>query len=153
MPKRPRTWIVLADGAHARAVTPGERRHFRTVLAFDSAAAHARPGELGAEPPSHSSEGAARERHAIVERTNPREQAKERFLDLVAERICAEAAAGAFDRLVLVAPSHELPDLRAALNRPAAERVVGTMQKDLTKVPDHELGPHLAEWWTPPAEA
>jgi protein required for attachment to host cells len=56
-----------------------------------------------------------------------------------------DAAAGrdAFDRLALVAPPRALADLRAALGPSARSRLVGVLAKDLVKVPDHEIPPHL----------
>jgi protein required for attachment to host cells len=58
-----------------------------------------------------------------------------------------------FDRLVLVAPGHVLHDLRQALDQTASAKIVGSLAKDLTKTPDHDLMSHLAEWWQPPPDA
>jgi len=45
---------------------------------------------------------------------------------------------------VLVAPPGVLTRLKQKLSKAMAERVVYNLQKDLTKVPDHDLTQHLA---------
>jgi hypothetical protein len=48
---------------------------------------------------------------------------------------------------VLAPPGHILHAVREALSKRTAALVVETLPKDLTKVPDHELTEHLADWW------
>ena len=98
---QPKLWVLIADGGRARIVMP-EAHHgrFHTVL------------ELGGEthphfPPSERQDGQHKEEHT--------------FAVGLAHRLNQEAAAGAYEKLVL--------------------------STDLTKVPDHELKDHLAEWW------
>ena len=59
------------------------------------------------------------------------------------EQCNQDAAAKHFDRLALVAPAHVMHDLRHALSHEADALLVGFLQKDLVKVPDAEIGPHL----------
>jgi protein required for attachment to host cells len=61
----------------------------------------------------------------------------------VAEAIEAEHGRDQFDSLVLVAPPGVLTELKKNLSKPIAELVVSDLQKDLTKVPDHDLTEHL----------
>jgi hypothetical protein len=37
-------------------------------------------------------------------------------------------------------------ELREALGQAALSRLVGTLDKDLVKTPDHELWPHVRDW-------
>jgi len=53
--------------------------------------------------------------------------------------------------LVLVAPGHAMHDLRDGLSVTVTDKVTGSLVKDLTKTPDHDLTSHLAEWWRKPA--
>ena len=53
------------------------------------------------------------------------------------------AAAGAFERLILVAPPRTLGDLRAALAAATRKRVTGELDKDLTQVSLGEMPEHL----------
>ena len=40
-------------------------------------------------------------------------------------------------------PARVLTELKHSLGKPVADTVVSDLQKDLTKVPDHDLGAHL----------
>jgi protein required for attachment to host cells len=46
---------------------------------------------------------------------------------------------------VLVAPSRTLAELQSALSRELQSKVVTTLAKDLTKIPDAELPNHLPQ--------
>ena len=67
---------------------------------------------------------ALRHRHAV-------------FAESVADTISAQA--DALERLVIVAPARVLEVIRDRLSPPARARLVSTLAKDLTKIPDHEL--------------
>ena len=58
-------------------------------------------------------------------------------------RSTASTDAKSFDKLVLVAPPRVLTELKEKLSKAMAKLVADGLQKDLTKVPDHELGEHL----------
>jgi protein required for attachment to host cells len=145
-----KAWIVLADGEHARIVVSTQvAGAFSTQESLDSRSAHLLSRDIGSDRPGRSFESASASRHAMEPRTDPHELEKVRFLQLVADELSRQGAAGNFDRLVLVAPARALHDLRHALDRATAERVADTLAKDLTGVPDSALGPHLATWWEP----
>lgn len=153
MRKFPVVWVVLADGEHARVVMPTvSRGQFATSQAFDSAMARQRSAEIAGSALGRAFESGDGTRHAIAPRVDPHRQAKHDFAVEVAHWVGAEATQGAFDRLVLVAPSHALSAIRAALPAAAAERLVGTLAKDLLKTPERDLAAHLAEWWVHPNE-
>ena len=152
MPQRKRLWIVITDGEHARFVVPGPAAGaFHTERVEDSATSHKRSTDLVADAPGRAFESSGSTRHAIAPKHDPHALAKQRFLQSVADQINQAAAEGAFDELVLAAPAGEIAELRDALDRGAAAKVIGTLGKDLVKVPDHELGPHLAQWARPAA--
>ena len=81
---------------------------------------------------------------AVEPRQDPKRAAKEDFVKLVADELAAEHERGAFDQLMLVAPPRVLTELKQKLAKPVADLVVKDLQKDLTKVPDHDLTEHLA---------
>ena len=139
-------WIAIADGAHARFVQPDSNHTIRTLSALDSASAHLRSHDIGADRPGRSFESASMAHHAVGERHNPHRQAKDQFVRLVAERLNAAAAAGEFEELLLVAPPRALHELREALDDKTAKKLIGSLEKDLVKTPDHELWPHVREW-------
>ncbi len=129
---QPVVWVLVADGERARVVTPAPvEGRFVTVL------------PLGIAEHPH---------HAPVPRSEPHHGDKHQFGIEIARNLNFEAERNAYDRLVLVAPGHVLHAVRDALGKSAADRLVGTMSKDFTKLNDHDLSPHLAEWWLAPAE-
>lgn len=142
--KQSRIWYVIADGGRARFVARDENGAFRTVLSFVAADMQKRSSDLGRDRPSRVKESANVARHAVEPRRDLHEAAKEDFIALVAEQIAAEHGEGQFDQLVLVAPPKVLPELKQKLAKPLAQLVVSDLQKDLTKIPDHDLAGHLA---------
>jgi protein required for attachment to host cells len=142
--KPSRIWYVIADGGRARFVAQDENGAFRTVLSFVASDMHKRSSDLGRDRPARVKESANAARHAVEPRRDLHEAAKEDFIALVAEEIAAEHSNGQFDQLVLVAPPKVLTELKQKLSKPMAALVADALQKDLTKVPDHDLTEHLA---------
>ena len=142
--KKKRVWYVIADGGRARFVERDERGVFRTVSSFVSTELHAKASDLGRDRPARVMESATPGRSAVEPRRDLKEAAKQDFVKLVAEQIDVEHGRGQFDDLVLVAPPGVLTELKNSLSKPMAELVVDDLQKDLTKVPDHDLAGHLA---------
>ena len=139
--KHPRTWYIIADGGRARFVERDETGAYRTVLSFVAADMHKRSRDLGLDRPARVKESANAARHAVEPRRDLHEAAKEDFIALVAEDI--EDGRDQFDRLVLIAPPRVLTELKQKLSKPIAKIVVSDLQKDLTKVPDHDLAKHI----------
>jgi protein required for attachment to host cells len=142
--KKAKIWYVIADGGRARFVERDERGAFRTVSSFVSTELHAKSSELGRDRPGRVMESATPGRSAVEPRRDPKEAAKEDFVKLVADEIDVEHERRQFDKLVLVAPPGVLTQLKQKLSKSMADIVVDNLQKDLTKVPDHDLTQHLA---------
>jgi protein required for attachment to host cells len=142
--KKKKVWYVIADGGRARFVTRDENGAFRTVSSFVSTELHAKSSELGRDRPGRVMESATPGRSSVEPRRDLKEAAKEEFVKLVAGQLDAEHERGQFDRLVLVAPPGVLTELKNNLSKSMANLVAGDLQKDLTKVPDHDLTDHLA---------
>lgn len=141
--KHARIWYIIADGGRARFVARDEAGAYRTVLSFVAADLHKRSSDLGRDRPARVKESANMARHAVQPRRDLHEAAKEDFIALVAEQIEAEHGRDQFDQLVLIAPPGVLTELKQKLSKPLVQIVVKGLQKDLTKVPDHDLGGHL----------
>jgi protein required for attachment to host cells len=147
---RPLTlWIAVTDGEHARFVQPDTNNTLRTVGALDSASAHLRSRDIGADRPGRSFESGASAHHAIGPRHDPHALETQKFVRLVGEQISAASGRGEFDELLLVAPPRALNELREALDAATQAKLVGRLEKDLVKTPDHELWPHVREWVSP----
>ena len=138
--------IAIADGEHARFVQPDANNVLRTVQAIDSASAHLRSRDIGSDRPGRAFESATSAHHAVGERHDLHTMEKEKFTRLVAEQLNAAAALGQFDELLLIAPSHALHELQGSLDAATKTKLVGTLDKDLVKTPNHELWPHVSEW-------
>ena len=144
--KPTRTWILIADGAHARVLEALGKGHVLTEVAdmrrtVELSASH----DLGTDRPGRTHESVGQTRHAMEPTSDPHREQKRRFAGEVAMGMAKGLAAGRFDRLVVVAPPVTLGDLRAELPAQVAKVVAGEVAKDLTKVPDHEVESHLGE--------
>lgn len=137
-------WYAIADGGRARFVERDEKGAFRTVANFESIDLHSRASDLGTDRPPRVHDRVGGGRHSVVPRSDLKEQAKEDFVKLVADELAVEHGRGQFDQLMLVAPAGVLTELKRKLAKPIAGIVVKDLQKDLTKVPDHDLTEHLA---------
>ena len=141
-----RTWILVADGAHARIACnlgPGKGIEQPLEAEFDGEARPTR--EIQADRPGRSFDSGGEGRHAMEPRTDPHQHEKAVFVHDVADYVNAAAQKGRFDRLVLVAPPRVLGELREYLSDAAKANVKGELHKDLTKTPLHELPTHLGE--------
>ncbi len=146
---RRRLLILIADGEHGRLVRPAADNALQTERALDSILAHRRAADLTSDRPGASFHSGASARHAETPRHDPHDLAKETFAEALADHLNQTEAAGAFDDLVLVAPAQVMAAIRQHLGDASSRRVIGTLLKDLVKVPDEALAPHLAEWVRP----
>jgi protein required for attachment to host cells len=143
MPKRKMSWIVVADGSHARILTnrgPGTGLTLLTEHHAPDARAHT--AELGTERPGRSHDSTTPARHAMEPRVDWQRQEKERFVAKLADELTA--ARDQFDALVLVAPPRVMGELRRELNG-MKDKISAELPKDLTWVSIPELGGHLDE--------
>ncbi len=141
--KHAKILYVIADGGRARFVERDEEGAFRTIASFVSSEIHERSHDLGLDRPARVKESANAARHAVQPRRDLHSAAKEDFVKHVAGEIDGEHGRKSFDKLVLVAPPRVLTELKEKLSKAMARLVADGLQKDLTKVPDHELGTHL----------
>lgn len=142
--KKAKVWYAIADGGRARFVERDENGAYRTVVSFESTDVHRKARDLVSDAPGRVMESATPGRSAVEPRQDPKRAAKEDFVKLVADELAVEHERGTFDQLMLVAPPRVLTELKQKLAKPVADLVVKDLQKDLTKVPDHDLTEHLA---------
>lgn len=115
------TWIVIADGAGLRVLE--ERRRLgplteRADLAVKSTEDRGQSSAHTGTVTDRSGHG----RHGAGE-TDPAENAEHRFLRAAAKQLDAAALAGAFERLVIIAPPDALGVLRGGLAAATARRI------------------------------
>jgi protein required for attachment to host cells len=138
------TWVLIADAMSAKILVNRGRGTGLALLEDGSFAGVNLPArELAADRPGRTFDSAGHGRHAMEPPTDPKEVEKERFIRAIAGFLGQAAGRRAFDRLVVAAPPAALGLLRAALPDAAAALVAAEVGKDLTNVPEHELGRHL----------
>jgi protein required for attachment to host cells len=141
-----RTWIVIADGAHARVLEhSGEGAKLEAVegLAFDIDLPPTR--ELVRDRPGRTFESKNSARHAKTGRSDPHRELKRAFAKELAGILKANLAKKRYQRLVLVAPPATLGDLREALSKGVEARVTAEIAQDLVKTPKSRLLRHLPD--------
>ncbi len=134
------TWIVVADAARARIFTrDGEGLAPQPVTSFSHPDSRERSRDIATDRPGRTNDGV----DAYMPGTDPQQAAKERFATQLAQWLEREAGRDAYSALVLVAPPAFLGILRNSLDDNTRRRVVHSIDRDLSKIRDHELVPRL----------
>lgn len=149
MRKHLRLLIVVADGEHARFVRPKENHALCSEFDLNAATAHDRTSDLGTDHPGATLHTGSSVHHALVPKHDLHDLETVKFAHLVAGRINKLALEDAFDDLVIAAPPRSLAAIRDKLSVDTEIRVIGTLAKDLIKVPDLELSEHFKAWVRP----
>lgn len=144
MTKAKRTWVIVADAARARFfLSEGPDMRPLDDATFENPAAHGHSRDLVSDKPGRSIESVGGARHAEEPKHDPHRAGKAAFARRMADFVEQNARDDKFDDLVMVAPPQLLGDLRHALGRHAAARLIGAAPKDLMKIPAAELKSHL----------
>ena len=140
-----RTYILVADGARARLLlSEGRGKPLAEVPDSDIRIDLKPDHELSAERPGRVHESANVSRHAI-ERDDLHRREKERFAQSLAEGLDRRLANREYDRLVIAAAPETLGVIRAALSDKVRAVILAEVAKDLTKIPNPQIRPHLGE--------
>lgn len=136
-----RTWIVVADGGHARILESGEAHSGVTLRLQAASAVRKTAGKLAADRLPRTQESANAAHHGI----EPRLSLKDHEKQLFAARLAGYLKGGLdqFDRLILVAPLRFLNLVRENLPATVARKVAVTRSKDLTWMGDSEVLEYL----------
>ena len=135
-PKRPRIWIVVADGARARFfVQSDDGKKLVAARQVDMVApesrGHAR--DLKSDKPGrgYASSG-AKARHAFEPAHDPHKLEKHKFSAALAEALDGACERREFDQIVLVAPRRSLGELRGLMTVRVQRCIAKEVAKDLT---------------------
>ena len=143
--KKTITWILVADGSRARILkNDGPGKGLQPAVGEEFHHALPKTSELGSDRPGRSQESASSARHAVENPVDWHRFEKEKFAREMARVLDQANNAGAYDRLILVAPPKTLGDLRGALGSGARKKVTGELDKDLTQITLGELPEHLS---------
>jgi protein required for attachment to host cells len=136
-------WVVVCDGNKALVlVNTGDAKfpNLKTVEVFEQKALATH--ELGSDAPgrSHSSLGHGR---SSVEQTDWHDQAERAFLVQLVKHLDAAITAGKVKSLIVAAPPRALGVLRPAYSHTLRAAVRVELDKDLVKLPVHQIEKHL----------
>ena len=135
-PKRPRIWIVVADGARARFFVPSDDgKKLVAARQADMVApeslGHAR--DLESDKPGRSyASSRSGARHAIEPAHDPHKLEKHKFSAALAETLDGACGRREFDQLILVAPRRSLGELRGLMSARVQRSIGKEVAKDLT---------------------
>lgn len=144
--KKVTTWILVADGSRARVLLnegPGRGVERTPVHEFDGP--HMENREIMADRPGRAFDSAGQGRHAMERPTDPKEHEQHEFHRAVAGFLDKGFDDRRFDRLVVIAPPKALGSIRSLLSDRVQGKVTAELNKDLTKVPAHDIASHLGD--------
>jgi protein required for attachment to host cells len=140
-----RTYILIADGARARLLLSEGRGKALTEVPGSDIRTDLKPDqELSSDRPGRVHESANVSRHAI-EREDLHRKEKERFAQSLAESLEKRFANREYERLVIAAAPETLGIIRSALSDKVRAVIMAEVAKDLTKIPNPQIRPHLGE--------
>jgi protein required for attachment to host cells len=139
--KAQRTWIVVADGGHARILESGQPHSGVTVRLEVASDARLTAGKLAADRLPRAQESSTSAHHAIAPRLSLKEHEKRLFAARLVDYL--KGGLSNFDRLVLVAPTRFLNLVGETLPNNVSKKVSAMRGKDLTWMSDAEVLDHL----------
>ena len=140
----PGEWVVVCDGANALVLENVGDEKFpnlktREVYQQEDPATH----EQGSDAPGRAFNSVGANRSAM-DQTDWHTQSERRFLEKLAARLDAAVQAGEAKSLVIAAPPRALGALRQVYSSGLRQAVTAEIDKDLVKMPVHEIEKHLA---------
>jgi protein required for attachment to host cells len=137
-------WVVVCDGAKALILENAGDIKFPNlktleVLGHEDLRTH----EIGSDQPGRTNASVGTIRSAM-EQTDWHDQAEKAFLTQLAQRLDAAISAGKTKSLIVVAPPRALGMLRPAYSHALKGAVRAEVDKDLVKMPVHEIEKRLS---------
>lgn len=144
--RKPIIWVLLVDGQRARLLQTNGRGTPLIQATDHEFIGNAEPSrDIASDRPGRGHDRAGQGRHAMDPSTDPHRYEKKRFVRLVVDELEERRKKNEFERLVIVAPPQALGDIRAEMSDGLKDMVKAELNKDLTKIPVHDLPEHLAE--------
>lgn len=138
-------YVLAVDGARAVVlVNDGGAAQPRLRIVRERAQTNPKSSLQGRDKPGRAFESAGTRRSAH-EGPDHHQRAEDRFVADMLAALDADAASGAFESLVVVAPPEALGAARAAISPRLGERVIAWIDKDLAKSPAEEIARAVSE--------
>ncbi|MGH6727801.1 MAG: host attachment protein [Pseudolabrys sp.] len=137
-------WVVACDGAKALVLeNTGDAKfpNLKVIQVYEQKdpATH----ELGTDAPGRAFSPAGHGARSAVEQTDWHDQAERAFLIELAHKLDAAVAAGKAKSIILAASPRALGMIRPAYSHALRAAVRAEVDKDLVKLPVHEIEKHL----------
>ena len=140
----PGEWVVVCDGAKALVLeNVGDEKfpNLKTREVYQQEDPKTREQGTDAPGRTFSSVGGGR---SAMEQTDWHEQGERRFLEKLVARLDAAVQAGEAKSVVIAAPPRALGALRQVYTQGLRGALAAEIDKDLVKMPIHEIEKHLA---------
>ncbi len=138
-------WVVVCDGAKALVLENIGDELFPNLKTRE---VHDKPNppthEQGTDEPGRVFQSVGGTRSA-VEQTDWHDQSEHEFLTKLAARLDAAVKAGQIKSLIIVAPPRALGVIRHAYTPALRAAVRAEIDKDLVRMPVHQIEKHLVE--------
>jgi len=137
-------WVVVCDGAKALVLeNVGDQKFLNLKTREVYEQEDPKTSEQGTDAPGRAINSVDARRSAM-EQTDWHDQAEHRFLQRLAAHLDVAVGAGKAKSLVVVAPPRALGVLRQAYSHNLRAALRAEIDKDLVKLPVHEIEKHLA---------
>lgn len=140
------TWILVADGAHARLFCQEGAGAPIHEISDGYEAPNLKAREADRDKPGRAADNSqmAPGRHAYESTTNPHDKQRHRLMAEVLDDLNRHAQKNDFDRLVVCAPAKAMGSVREQMPKPVAQKVMAEETKDYTGASETDLEKHLA---------
>jgi protein required for attachment to host cells len=140
----PGGWVVVCDGAKALVLENVGDAMYPNLKTKEVYQQEDRPTrEQGTDAPGRAFSSVGNNRSAVGQ-TDWHEQGERRFLEKLAAKLEAAVQAGEVKSLVIAAPPRALGMLRQVYTQGLRNALTAEVDKDLVKMPLHEIEKHLA---------
>ena len=136
--------IVTADSAGARLIGSNEGR-FYVIEALDHPDGRLHNAEINADKPGRVGDRHGGAPHTLEAEESPHQRKVADFARQLCARLDRGRQQGELKSLVICAEPHLLGILRSTLDKNTAALVSQWLNKDLQKVPLHDLAGHLGQ--------
>ncbi len=139
------TWILIAHRGGARLFAhEGPGRALRLIEDIAHPEGRLQNQELDADEGGRAYDRFGGQRHTMSTEEEPTEHVARRFAGELAEKLKDGRVHGRCNAIVLAANPRFLGQLREALDKPTADLVTASLDKDLQDVAEQDLARHLA---------
>ena len=129
-----KTWIVVADGGHARILLNTHRDEGVTELPL-----------VNGHDPHLKGQSAGHVHHTPEFKPSPEKRGEGHFLNLLADSVQSGVARKECDQLILIAPATAMGHLRKALNNNTQKHIIAEVVHDYTHQTNDFIYAHVKD--------